>query len=104
MCYSDGCVEVASSKKENFSYLYDEQHFITALKGDVRVVKRLPKQLRTRSSLQKQPVKTPARLSSVHFFLDEVLPALTAHGACGLVFLDGGGLQVSCIQFIAEVL
>ena len=96
---SGGFVEVVSSKVERFSYLYDEQRFITALKDDVRVVKRLPKKFRTRASLQKQSVKTPARLSSVHFYLDEVLPALTTHGACGLVFSDGGGLQV-CIQIV----
>ncbi|KAG0621937.1 hypothetical protein M758_3G059600 [Ceratodon purpureus] len=86
-------VKGGGSKVERFSYLYDEQRFITALKDDVRVVKRLPKKFRTRASLQKQSVKTPARLSSVHFYLDEVLPALTTHGACGLVFSDGGGLQ-----------
>jgi hypothetical protein len=84
----------ASSKVERFNYLYDEQRFVTALKEDVRVVKRLPRKFRTRASLQKQPVKTPGRLASVHYYLEEVLPALTAHGACGLVFSDGGGLQV----------
>lgn len=84
----------ASSKVERFSYLYDEQRFVTALKEDVRVVKRLPRKFRTRASLQKQPVKTPGRLASVQYYLEEVLPALTAYGACGLVFSDGGGLQV----------
>nr|PNR49682.1 hypothetical protein PHYPA_011578 [Physcomitrium patens] len=88
-----GCLEVASSKVKSFGYLYDEQHFITAVKDDVRVVKLLPNSFRTRASLQKLPVKTPTRFSSVQFYLDEVLPALSAHGACGLVFAKGGGLQ-----------
>lgn len=78
---------------KSFGYLYDEQHFITAVKDDVRVVKLLPNSFRTRASLQKLPVKTPTRFSSVQFYLDEVLPALSAHGACGLVFAKGGGLQ-----------
>jgi len=92
---SGGCFEVSSSSKvEGFNYLYDESHFITALKDDVRVVKYLPKQFRSRARLQKQPVKTPTRFSSVKYCLDEVLPTLAAHGACGLVFSDGGGLQV----------
>ena len=97
-----GCVEIASSKVQKFSYLYDEQHFITALKDDVRVVKHLPKKFRTRASLQKQPMKTPPRLSSVQFFLREILPALTAHGACGLVLSDGGGLQSLLPPELAE--
>lgn len=67
---------------------------MAALKGDVQVVKLLPEELRTRDRLQKQPVKTLMRDSSVQYYLDEVLPALAAHGACGLVFQDGGGLQV----------
>lgn len=93
-----GCLEVASSKVKSFGYLYDEQHFITAVKDDVRVVKLLPNSFRTRASLQKLPVKTPTRFSSVQFYLDEVLPALSAHGACGLVFAKGGGLQVCSVS------
>jgi hypothetical protein len=84
----------ASSKVERFRYLYYEQHFVTALDEDMQVVKRLPRKFRTRACLQKHPVKIPSRLASVRYFLEEVLPALIAHGACGVLFSDAGGLQV----------
>lgn len=75
---------------------------MAALKDDVQVVKLLPEELRTRARLQEQPVKITLRDSSVQYYLDEILPALAAHGACGLVFQDGGGLQVPQPSLIAS--
>ena len=58
------------------------------------MVKYLPEKFRTRACLQKHLIKTSSRLAFVHYFLEEVLPPLTTHDACGLVFSNGGGLHV----------
>lgn len=83
-----------SSKLKGFGYLYNQKHFITSLSDDVRVVRLLPKKMRSRDSMRTLVVKTPSQFASVDFYMDEVLPHLQSQGACGLVLSGGSGLQV----------
>ncbi|KAK6132262.1 hypothetical protein DH2020_033962 [Rehmannia glutinosa] len=82
-----------SSKFKSFSYLYDEEHFITALASDVIIVRNLPSNLKEGRKRKQYPIFRPKSSSSPKFYLHEVLPKLKNAKVIGLILADGGCLQ-----------
>lgn len=83
-----------SSKYTSFSYIYNEEQFIAALKSDVIVVKTLPSELKEARRQKQFPIFKPTRSASPSYYTSEVLPALEKAKVVGLVISDGGCLQV----------
>ncbi len=83
-----------SYKFKSFSYLYNEEQFITYLKNDVTVVKSLPAHLRAARRRNEFPTFKPKSSSSPNYYIKEVLPKLKKAKVIGLVLAEGGGLQV----------
>lgn len=88
------CLDNLSPSYRGFNYLYDEQHFIAALAEDVRVVKKLPKQLRLAKKKRLLPVRSPPRGAAPDYYLEKILPEMKEYGAIGLLVPEGGCLQV----------
>lgn len=84
-----------STEFKSFAYLYSEDQFMTALVGDIRVVKTLPKDLKGARRKKEIPSFKVSSSASPYFYLHHVLPVLKKHTVVELVVPDGGCLQVS---------
>ncbi|KAK4787026.1 hypothetical protein SAY86_010859 [Trapa natans] len=82
-----------SYKFKSFSYLYNEEQFITYLKNDVIVIKSLPTHLREARRRNELPTFRPKTSASANYYIKEVLPKLEKAKVVGLLITDGGGLQ-----------
>lgn len=91
-----------SSKFTSFSYLYNEEQFIAALKNDVIIVKSLPPKLKEARKLKQFPTFKPAGTASPSYYTSEVLPVLKKAKVVGLVLSDGGCLQSTLPHSLAE--
>ncbi|KAH9607400.1 hypothetical protein KSS87_004253 [Heliosperma pusillum] len=91
-----------SSSYTSFSYLYNEEQFLAALKNDVIIVKTLPSKLKEARKQKQFPTFKPSRSASSSYYIDEVLPALKEAKAVGLVISDGGCLQATLSPSLAE--
>ncbi|KAM7515938.1 hypothetical protein LguiA_005521 [Lonicera macranthoides] len=91
-----------SSKFKSFSYLYNDEQFIAALKKDIIIVKSLPSELKEARKRKQFPTFKPKRSASPNFYLREVLPKLKNAKVIGLVLTDGGCLQSILPPKLAE--
>ncbi|GJS43942.1 embryo sac development arrest 30-like protein isoform X1, partial [Tanacetum coccineum] len=82
-----------SSEFKSFSYLYNEEQFITSLKNDVIIVKSLPPKLKEARKRKELLTFKPKKSASPDYYIKEVLPELTKSKVIGLVVMDGGCLQ-----------
>ncbi|PKI55340.1 hypothetical protein CRG98_024250 [Punica granatum] len=82
-----------SSEFKSFSYLYNEEQFISALARDVHVIKTLPKNLKGARRKKKIPLFRVPYQASPYFYLHHVLPVLSKHSVVELVISNGGCLQ-----------
>ncbi|GAB2287486.1 Protein EMBRYO SAC DEVELOPMENT ARREST 30 [Dionaea muscipula] len=82
-----------SSKYTPFSYLYNVEQFIVALKNDVVIVKSLPEKLKAGRKNKQYPTLKPASSASPDYYITEVLPLLKKSQVIGLLLFDGGCLQ-----------
>ncbi|KAL1538833.1 O-fucosyltransferase 27 [Salvia divinorum] len=82
-----------STEFKSFAYLYSEDQFMTALVGDIRVVKTLPKDLKGARRKKEIPSFKVPSSASPYFYLHHVLPVLKKHTVVELVVPDGGCLQ-----------
>ncbi|XP_073285870.1 protein EMBRYO SAC DEVELOPMENT ARREST 30-like isoform X2 [Primulina huaijiensis] len=82
-----------SSKFKSFSYLYNEEQFISVLANDVVIAKNLPHDLMEGRKRKQYPIFKPKRLSSPNYYLQDVLPKLKSAKVVGLILTDGGCLQ-----------
>ncbi|KAL9248809.1 EMBRYO SAC DEVELOPMENT ARREST 30-like protein [Drosera capensis] len=82
-----------SSKYTSFSYLYNVEQFIAALKDDVVIVKSLPAKLKEGRKSKQYPTLKPSSSASASYYTNEVLPLLGKSKVIGLVISDGGCLQ-----------
>ncbi|XP_042946560.1 uncharacterized protein LOC122279793 isoform X3 [Carya illinoinensis] len=80
-----------SSKFKSFSYLYNEEQFISTLKNDIMIVKSLPQNLKARRN--EFPTFRPKSSASPKYYMEEILPKLKKAKVVGLVLADGGCLQ-----------
>jgi hypothetical protein len=83
-----------STKFKSFSYIYDEENFISALSKDVIIVKTLPNNLKEARKKTKFPTFSTKGSESLNFYLGRVLPKLKESKAIGLIVSQGGCLQV----------
>lgn len=83
-----------SSRFKSFSYLYDEDQFITYLKHDVIIAKTLPESLMERRKRNEFPTFRPTSSASPNFYIQELLPKLKKSKVIGLIISNGGALQV----------
>ncbi|KAF8403435.1 hypothetical protein HHK36_011539 [Tetracentron sinense] len=88
-----------SSTFKSFSYLYNEEQFIAALKKDVVVVKSLPKHLKEERKRNQFHTFKPKSSASPSFYIKELLPKLKKDKVIGLILTDGGCLQVMQYSF-----
>ncbi|XP_057550253.1 protein EMBRYO SAC DEVELOPMENT ARREST 30-like isoform X2 [Amaranthus tricolor] len=91
-----------SSKYTCFSYIYNEEQFIAALKSDVIIVKTLPSKLKEARKQKQFPIFKPTRSASPSYYTSEVLPALEKAKVVGLVIADGGCLQDALPRSLLE--
>ncbi|KAF5471977.1 hypothetical protein F2P56_008733 [Juglans regia] len=89
-----------SSKFKSFSYLYNEEQFISSLKNDIMIVKSLPRNLKTRRN--EFPTFRPKSSASPKYYMEEILPKLKEAKVVGLVLTDGGCLQSILPPSMAE--
>ncbi|KAK1279684.1 hypothetical protein QJS04_geneDACA019747 [Acorus gramineus] len=82
-----------SAKFKSFSYLYNEDQFISALTNDVIVVRSLPNSLKEARKGNKFPTISPKSSAPPSFYINEVLPKLKQSKVVGLMITDGGCLQ-----------
>ncbi|CAK9322503.1 unnamed protein product [Citrullus colocynthis] len=82
-----------SDRFKSFSYLYNEEQFISYLKNDVVVVKSLPDNLKASRKRNEFPTFKPKSSASPSYYLQKVLPSLKNAKVIGLVLNDGGCLQ-----------
>ncbi|KAG7036773.1 hypothetical protein SDJN02_00393 [Cucurbita argyrosperma subsp. argyrosperma] len=82
-----------SSQFKSFAYLYSEDHFITALLRDVKIVKTLPRNLKGARRKKEIPRFKAPYLASPYFYWRHVLPVLKKHLVVELVVSDGGCMQ-----------
>ncbi|KAK3002481.1 hypothetical protein RJ639_020334 [Escallonia herrerae] len=82
-----------SSKFRSFSYIYNEEQFVSALANDVNIVKSLPLKLKEARKQKKYPTFKPKRTASPSYYTREVLPELKKAKVIGLVLTDGGCLK-----------
>ncbi|XP_076923548.1 protein EMBRYO SAC DEVELOPMENT ARREST 30-like [Bidens hawaiensis] len=82
-----------SSEFKSFSYLYNEEQFITSLKNDIIIVKNLPPNLKEARRRKEFPTFKPKKSASPDYYIKEVLPELKKSKVIGLVIMDGGCLQ-----------
>ncbi|KAL2942863.1 Protein EMBRYO SAC DEVELOPMENT ARREST 30, partial [Bienertia sinuspersici] len=91
-----------SSKYASFSYIYNEEQFLAALKNDVIIVKTLPPKLKEARKQKQIPIFKPARTTSPSYYTTQVLPVLQKAKVVGLVISDGGCLQDALLPSLAE--
>lgn len=91
-----------SSKYTSFSYVYNDEQFVAALKNDVIIVKSLPPKLKEARKQKQFPTFKPTRSASPSYYITEVLPALKKAKVIGLVISDGGCLQDALPPSLAE--
>lgn len=91
-----------SSKFKSFSYLYDEEHFISALSSDVIVTSSLPANLKVAREQDQYPTFRPKSSASPSYYLTTVLPELEKVKVIGLILTDGGCLQSILPPSMAE--
>ncbi|CAN7009798.1 hypothetical protein IGI04_011489 [Brassica rapa subsp. trilocularis] len=82
-----------SNKFKSFSYLYDEEQFISFLKNDVIIAKALPESLKAARKRNEFPLFKPKNSASPNYYLEDVLPKLKKANVIGLIVSDGGCLQ-----------
>jgi hypothetical protein len=82
-----------SSKFKSFSYLYDEDQFISALSSDVAIVRGLPKDLREARKKIKFPTVSPKNSATPEYYVTEVLPKLSKSKVIGIIINGGKCLQ-----------
>ncbi|KAL4569713.1 hypothetical protein LXL04_025355 [Taraxacum kok-saghyz] len=82
-----------SSEFKSFSYLYNEEQFITSLKNDVIIVKSLPTKLKDARKRKEFPTFKPKKTASPDYYIKQLLPELKKSKVIGLVVMDGGCLQ-----------
>ncbi|CAN0876143.1 O-fucosyltransferase 27 [Linum grandiflorum] len=82
-----------SSEFKSFAYVYNEDQFMAALVKDVRVVKTLPKSLKSARRRKNIPSFRVPRSASPYYYLHHVLPVLNKHSVAEIVISDGGCLQ-----------
>ncbi|EFH53468.1 hypothetical protein ARALYDRAFT_484728 [Arabidopsis lyrata subsp. lyrata] len=82
-----------SSQFKSFAYLYNEEHFMSSIANDVRVVKTLPKNLKWARRKKQIPSFKVSYGSSPYYYLHHVLPVLIKHSVVELVVPHGGCLQ-----------
>uniref|UniRef100_A0A7N0RI61 O-fucosyltransferase family protein n=1 Tax=Kalanchoe fedtschenkoi TaxID=63787 RepID=A0A7N0RI61_KALFE len=82
-----------SSKFKSFSYLYDEDHFITSLTNDIKIIKILPDSLKAARKRNEFHIFKPANSASPRYYIKDVLPELKKSKVIGLVVSKGGCLQ-----------
>ncbi|XP_022930555.1 protein EMBRYO SAC DEVELOPMENT ARREST 30 [Cucurbita moschata] len=82
-----------SGRFKSFSYLYDEEQFISYLKNDVFVVKSLPDNLKASRKRNEFPIFKPKSSAIPSYYLQKVLPSLKNAKVIGLILNDGGCLQ-----------
>ncbi|KAL5987476.1 hypothetical protein ACLOJK_035224 [Asimina triloba] len=82
-----------SSAFKSFMYLYNEDHFITALAKDIIVVKTLPKNFKVARRKKEIPVFKVPYSASPGFYHEVVLPVMKRHSVVELLVTDGGCLQ-----------
>ncbi|CAN6456095.1 unnamed protein product [Victoria cruziana] len=91
-----------SYKFKSFSYIYNEDHFISVLANDVVVVKSLPDDMKKAMKKMKYPSISPERSAHPNFYMNEVLPKLKEMEVVKLVIYDGGCLQPILPERMAE--
>ncbi|XP_057538957.1 protein EMBRYO SAC DEVELOPMENT ARREST 30-like [Amaranthus tricolor] len=91
-----------SSRYSSFSYVYNEEQFVSALKSDVLIVKTLPPKLKEARKQKRFPTFKPTRTTSPSYYISEVLPTLKKAKVVGLVISDGGCLQDALPSSFAE--
>ncbi|KAI6691369.1 hypothetical protein NL676_028197 [Syzygium grande] len=82
-----------SFKFRSFSYIYNEDQFLTALSNDIVIVKSLPPHMKGAMKKKQYPVFKPKATSSPRFYANEVLPKLKKAKVIVLVLTGGGCLQ-----------
>ncbi|KAK1437871.1 hypothetical protein QVD17_03671 [Tagetes erecta] len=82
-----------SSEFKSFSYLYNEEQFITSLRNDIIIVKNLPPRLKEARKRKEFPTFKPKKSASPDYYIREVLPELKKSKVIGLVIMDGSCLQ-----------
>lgn len=82
-----------STEFKSFSYLYNEEQFITSLKNDVIIVKNLPQKLKEARKRKEFPTFKPKKSASPDYYIKELLPELKKSKVIGLVIMDGGCLK-----------
>ncbi|KAI3767042.1 hypothetical protein L2E82_17123 [Cichorium intybus] len=78
---------------KSFSYLYNEEHFITSLKNDVIIVENLPQKLKGARKRKEFPTFKPKKSASPDYYIKELLPELKKSKVIRLVIMDGGCLK-----------
>ncbi|CAN1181107.1 O-fucosyltransferase 27 [Linum perenne] len=91
-----------SSEFKSFAYVYNEDQFMAALVKDVRVVKTLPKSLKTARRRKNIPSFRVPRSASPYYYLHHVLPVLNKHSVAEIVISDGGCLQAVLPSHLEE--
>ncbi|XP_074562327.1 protein EMBRYO SAC DEVELOPMENT ARREST 30-like [Curcuma longa] len=82
-----------SPRFKSFSYLYDEEQFISALSEDVVIVKTLPADLKEARKKAKFPSVSPKPSASPNFYIRDVLPEFKKSKVIRILISDGGCLQ-----------
>nr|GEV18310.1 O-fucosyltransferase 27 [Tanacetum cinerariifolium] len=82
-----------SAQFKSFAYLYNEDHFMSALANDITIVKTLPKTLKGARRKKEIPSFKVFNSQSPYYYLHHVLPVLVRHSVAELVVSDGGCLQ-----------
>ncbi|KAJ3671597.1 hypothetical protein LUZ60_007676 [Juncus effusus] len=82
-----------STKFKSFSYIYDEELFISALSNDIIIVKTLPTHLKEARKKTKFPTFSTKGSETLDFYLQNVLPKLKQSKAIGLIVSTGGCLE-----------
>ncbi|KAK4755297.1 hypothetical protein SAY87_009054 [Trapa incisa] len=83
---------------KSFSYLYNEEQFISALAKDVKIIRTLPKNIKGARREEKiQLIRVPYQVYP-YFYLHHVLPVLNKHSVVELVINNGGCLQCNNVN------
>ncbi|KAG6528608.1 protein EMBRYO SAC DEVELOPMENT ARREST 30-like [Zingiber officinale] len=82
-----------SPRFKSFSYLYDEEQFISALSEDAVIVKSLPSDLKEARKRTKFPTISPKPSTSPNFYIRDVLPKFKKSKVIRIIISDGGCLQ-----------
>ena len=78
MFYTNDAILFICSICSHFSDVFDEDHFINVLANDVRVVKKLPKELATASKSKKEF----RSWSGVEYYEEEITNSWLNHQVC----------------------